>query len=153
MKPIAYTLAIAAMCLTLSAQGKPVPKSTQDENKEKIAPETKKELEALQGEWTLVSFINPAGREMKGKKGQLTIKGDRWIISTDKFSQTFKIDPSKNPKTIDLIFPDKTFMLGIYKLEGDQLTVCQKVGPKGPARPEEFNTDGKLLFVWKREKK
>jgi uncharacterized protein (TIGR03067 family) len=115
----------------------------------------KTELDKLQGEWTLVS------REVKGKKDpdavvMLTIKGDQWILISNmgKSNATCKIDLSKEPKTIDLdgVGPggEKSLLLGIYKLEGDTLTLCRATGTT--ERPKEFKTteEGGFLTVWKR---
>src|SRR5262245_55680281 len=123
------------------------------------AQDTKKELEKLQGEWTMVSM------ETRGKKApddvvnqdKLTIKGDQWTVTTLKGGEgkaTFKIDPSKTPKTIDLTFEiDKTApSRGIYKLEGDTLILCRTAGHL--ERPKEFKTteEAGILMVWKRTK-
>jgi uncharacterized protein (TIGR03067 family) len=116
------------------------------------AQDAKKELEALQGDWTSES------REVKGKKidiqFNLTIKGNQWLVSPDNSDPkiTFKIDPSKNPKTIDIMQGEETVTLGIYKLEGDRMTMCRSFG-KGSARPTEFKSEEAILIVWKREKK
>jgi len=118
------------------------------------AQDVKKELEALQDDWTMVA------REQNGKKYdelfKVTLKGNEWQLTAQGkvTTTTFKIDPSKNPKTIDLMTPGGTVSEGIYKLEGDTLTVCRTLNQKKVARPKEFKSDGgNLLIVLKREKK
>jgi uncharacterized protein (TIGR03067 family) len=124
------------------------------------AQDAKKELEKLQGEWTMVSL------EQRGKKVpdetvnlyKLTIKGDQWIVKAGDGPEskvTFKIDPSKDPKTLDMTFKgadEETSSQGIYKLEGDTLTLCRTVGDR--ERPKEFKTteEAGILVVWKRAK-
>src|SRR5262249_5711830 len=118
--------------------------------------DVKKELDKLQGEWKMVSL------EQRGKKAPdeevkaytLTIKGDQWIVSVqdrEGRGMTIKIDPSKNPKTIDLtqkLGEKEVVSQGIYKLEGDTLTLCRTQGKQ--ERPKEFKTteDGGILVVW-----
>jgi uncharacterized protein (TIGR03067 family) len=121
------------------------------------AQDTKKEMDKLQGEWTMISL------EQKGKKAtdelvkqyKLTIKGDQWIVSSGReATMTFKIDPSKEPKTMDLTFEGKQAVSrGIYKLEGDTLTLCRTTG--NIDRPKEFKTtpEAGILVAWKRVKK
>jgi uncharacterized protein (TIGR03067 family) len=80
------------------------------------------------------------------KVGEVTIIG------------THKLNPSKKPKEIDASdtegpFKGKT-VLGIYKLEKGEFTVC--FSPPGMDRPKEFTTNsgtGAMLHVWKRQKK
>ena len=126
------------------------------------APEdVKKEIERFQGTWKFVSI------ETEGKKlDEKALEHPRLIIMADKFTSkeenvtyhgTFKVDPSKMPKTIDVTFTDgrekgKT-MLGIYELEGDTYKAC--FSPGGKKRPTEFaskpGTD-LVLEILKREK-
>jgi uncharacterized protein (TIGR03067 family) len=112
-----------------------------------------KELEKLQGDWTMVS------RELNGRKipdevaiNKLTIKGDQWIL-TPGATASIKIDGSKDPKWIDLTFPRGTGTAspGIYKLEGDTLTICRVLAGKGE-RPKDFKSPeaGGNLVVYKR---
>ena len=60
---------------------------------------------------------------------------------------TYKLDPSKTPKEIDLAgkkFDGKDEkMYGIYKLEGDKLTICMVESDKPADRPKEFKTADK----------
>jgi clostripain len=126
-------------------------------------PGTKQELERLQGEWIMVS------REVRGEKApdemvkqfKLTIRGNQWIVRSSQGEQaptTLKIDPSRHPKSIDLTIRDghKEMVLpGIYKLEGDTLTVCRATATGDVERPQEFKTTAEegLLIVWKRATK
>jgi uncharacterized protein (TIGR03067 family) len=136
----------------------------------------KKELEKLEGVWTLVSREAKAQETPKDDLGQfqLTIKSDRWTLSHPQGSDkaTMKIDPTKEPKTIDLAFSSlgamgtslklpagrKIVSRGIYKLEykqgeGEILTLCRVDEPR-LARPKEFKTTDTtgILFVFKRKK-
>lgn len=69
---------------------------------------------------------------------------------------TFTIDPTKTPKHLDLTFDRIGLSPGIYKIEGDTLTLCRgssrgKAG--GDGRPKEFkNGNRALLREWKRVK-
>src|SRR6516162_9782879 len=104
-------------------------------------PETgaiKKEMSKFQGTWSFVSM------EVEGMKYPdnhvsmytLVLTGDQWTFSDGKKSAaklTFQLDPTKKPKTIDLVDMDvdkKRYIRGIYSLEGDILTVCYNRDPK-----------------------
>jgi uncharacterized protein (TIGR03067 family) len=141
---------------------------TQDADKKK-EDAVKKELALLRGKWEMV------GREVMGKKatkedleivkGILVIEGEKktgWPVDMGKKGEvqeaTIKLDPTVKPKAVDKTVTmgtgkGETF-LGIYELDGDQLTICIAWGNK--ERPTEFagKEDGKaILVVYKRVKK
>ena len=68
---------------------------------------------------------------------------------------TYRLDAKKTPFEIDLIAPKGGSKLGIYKIDGDTLTICHSAD-KGAARPTMFESpEGSkiILMVLKREKK
>lgn len=106
------------------------------------------ELKQLQGNWRLISHENEEHKKLFGKGGawKLTVSGNsfRMTIGTDQ-NATFKIDPTQSPKHLDRTFrygdnpkSAKTTWLGIYKLEGDHLTLCHAMSKE--ERPSEFAT-------------
>lgn len=88
------------------------------------------------------------------------VEGDKFFIKKgDKTlrAATMKLDPTKNPKWIDIIFtegPEKgKTRLGIYGLEGDTQKICY--GDLDKNRPTEFVSKpgtGHRLVVFKRVK-
>jgi uncharacterized protein (TIGR03067 family) len=106
------------------------------------------EIDRLRGTW---SVDVPVGGDTV--KGQFAIYGDESFeinLGGNHVNGARKIDPTKNPKEITLT-PDgaNKSLLGIYKLEGDTLTLCF-----GEKRPTEFKAkEGAMLWVLKREKK
>jgi uncharacterized protein (TIGR03067 family) len=60
----------------------------------------------------------------------------------------FRIDPSQNPRRIDVISRDDRILRGIYRFEGDQLVICQQSKPEEP-RPDTFEAragSGRMLL-------
>jgi uncharacterized protein (TIGR03067 family) len=90
----------------------------------------------------------------------LTIEGDRYILTVGEhvLKGTYKIDPEKTPKTIDIHYENLEIaqgriIQGIYVLEGDTLKTC--FAWSGFERPTKFESPvwgGRRLEIWKRVK-
>jgi uncharacterized protein (TIGR03067 family) len=125
--------------------------------------EAKKELEKLTGTWLVVS-AEVGGKQLTEeqiKEWKLVFDGEKYTYTAgDRTAKgTYKVDPSKDPKTIDATRTEGAdkgkVLLGIYKLvDDDNLKMCFNE-PDGKERPTEFKTaEGtkQRLFVLKRQK-
>jgi uncharacterized protein (TIGR03067 family) len=120
----------------------------------------KKELEALQGQWKLVSATRD-GKDMPRdmvKALKCTIKGDKFTVARDGKAVeegTLKLDTTKKPREIDMALGDgKLIALGIYELSEDTYKLCY--APPGKERPKALDAKegtGYTLCEWRREKK
>jgi uncharacterized protein (TIGR03067 family) len=128
--------------------------------KAKDTPKQKGDLGALQGVWRVVSMEAGGMQipvEMLGERGsfRMVISGDKVaMVSGDPDGEegSIKLDETAKPKQIDFVLKrERSSAVGIYKLEGNTLTIC--VTPsnqgQGAARPSEFKTDmnGKEVFL------
>jgi uncharacterized protein (TIGR03067 family) len=136
----------------------------------KPQPNAKADKERIQGTWKPTS-IEEGGRAFPAE--ELKARNFTWIFTGDMFTLTFtekknitrqgsfKLDPSPDPKALDLIDDDGTpdnrndddLLLAIYSLEGDTLKLCIHDHPTGE-RPTTFATKSSkhlMLFVLKRE--
>jgi uncharacterized protein (TIGR03067 family) len=124
------------------------------------AKDEKGNLAKIQGTWEIVSLEN------RGKAPPPEyIKGLRLIFTADTISVSrdgkiegkevkYKLDPSKNPKTIDYIVDGRRIRVGLYSLRGDELKLC--LSRNALNRPTEFKSsasDKHDLLVLKRVKK
>ncbi len=126
----------------------------------------KGDLKKLAGDWTFTSY-EAGGRALS----QGLREGARWSVKGDKYTfdpgplsswlgqkGTIKLDPAKKPAAIDLAItfgPDKgKEQLGIYRIEGDTVTICL-ARPGAKERPTEFTStkdNGHILTTIKRGK-
>lgn len=126
-----------------------------------FSKEAVKELESLKGEWVLERL--DANGQMNDIKVEdrpiITINGTTWKINkNDNPILVTQIDPTTQPKLIDLKTPDgddkHTLREGIYKIEGDTLHLCLFVGG-GRERPAGFEKAGSeetVLAILRRKK-
>lgn len=122
------------------------------------------ELRALQGTWKAVA-LEAAGTPLP-KDGlppfTMVIAADGKSIGRvpdEEFRFTITVDPKKSPKTMDNLHESGAqkgkMQYGIYKLDGDKLTVCMT--PRGAAasdRPKDFTSkdSANVVFVFERVK-
>jgi len=118
----------------------------------------------LAGTWQAVTYAldgnSASAEDMKKVKLVIDTDGKAQALSEGKvfIASTIKPDPCQNPMTMDLTFtegdPKGKTALGIYKIEGEVLTICRSA-PDQP-RPTEFAStpgSGHTLMTYKREKK
>ncbi len=115
-------LVVAAICLLAADAAKDDPKD-------------------IQGTWTIVSGerggeVTPADAL---KDATVIFAGNKFTAKINDRTRegTFKLDPAKKPKTIDVTIDDKDG-LGIYELNGDNLKIS--FNPPGDERPADFRT-------------
>jgi uncharacterized protein (TIGR03067 family) len=122
-------------------------------------PNRQTDLEKLQGEWVTVKSVLE-GDEVKLTPGRDTavFKGDQISFVTGgtvSARWTITLGPAQQPRTLDLRGAGATnFILGIYRLEGDTLTLCNRNLAGGKDRPGDFTgRKGVWLAVYKRSKR
>jgi RNA polymerase sigma factor (sigma-70 family) len=137
--------------------------SPRADEKDKQADKAKEDKDAILGTWKIASV------EVEGKEPQdehlKALKNATVVITKDKLvinrgdaerESTYKLDPSKKPKAIDITHLDKETLECIYVLDGDTLKICGPCAPGGKGRPTEVATkegSGTMLIVMKREAK
>jgi uncharacterized protein (TIGR03067 family) len=102
----------------------------------------KKEMAQFQGTWKFVSM------EVEGKKKPdddirftVIVQGDQWRSSIlPALPGQFRLDPTRNPKTIDFVLSKERVAKGIYSVDKDKLTVCYRFGQDNGERPSAFST-------------
>ncbi len=120
-----------------------------------------KELKALEGDWVVQRIETKDGKQEPGDGEQisLTIEGTKWTFGTFQSGEVVALDPSANPKLLDLKSVRKgredTINEAIYKVDGDTLIICiyqgkDKKRPTSLDKPTEGDT---VLWTLKRSKK
>ncbi len=120
------------------------------------------DLNPLQGSWTMFLGFT-SGEKLSPdlvKSGELVVEDNEYRpkLGASALATTINIDSSKTPHSIDFTCttgPQKGQTLkGIYKIEGNNLTICQGLIERAD-RPTEFAAPvrtNRSLVVWKRAK-
>jgi len=146
----AYRLTLSLVAVWLAAAALADDQAVQDE------------LKRHQGTWSVTSSIydgQPASEEIIRSIKRI-VTGDHvaWERDGKRFAGTrISLEPAREPKTIDVIPEDGPNrgqrVLGIYKLEGDRLTIV--MASPGQPRPKEFQAakgSGCILRTFQRER-
>jgi len=113
------------------------------------ADDKKLDSAAIEGVWEVVSTTYD-GKEVAAK-GRTLVFGEKkfttFIGDKKKRAVAFTLDPSTDPKRIDMDRGDKDGKaLGIYEIDMDQLKLCY--GEPGAERPKAFESKpGKKVFL------
>lgn len=120
----------------------------------------------LQGTWQVTRFIDHSEKAAPAEEiahFTFEFKGGHLVIRKDKDDRgkemKYRLDATKKPKAIDIEMGSPMASEGIYKLDGEELTVCVVAGSRGSKtamRPSEFKAskrDKYSLFVLKKVKK
>ena len=140
------TPALLGLALTIAA---PAPKESP-----KPAPADN----PLLGEWVVESHI-ASGKPIPqvGKPERVTVTKDGWKVKKELEAESnLSLDLTKDPPHIDVWVPtqgEEARVRGIYKLDGDTLTVCYSLGAERPTKFESLPRSGNWLLTLKRVNK
>jgi uncharacterized protein (TIGR03067 family) len=117
-----------------------------------------KKLEALQGKWLLERLETKDGKQDTRPNGNdmvLEIKGTKFLTDDTEKAEILALHDDLDPKGIDVKRVDGSDKdEGIYKLEGDKLTIVINVSA-AKSRPANFDAptaEGVILLEFSRKK-
>jgi|SRR5947209_20266348 len=122
---------------------------------------TKKDAPSVVGKWTVESAIKGGRKDNSppGSSMELTAEG-KMILHENGHDITgsYKTDPKKDPAEIDLTLEDPKGgatvpMVGIFKLDGDNLQMCLAMAGDRPRKLESPEMAPVVLLTLKRTKK
>jgi uncharacterized protein (TIGR03067 family) len=109
----------------------------------RVAATPESDREKVQGGWQVAATRKGAGPDaVQGMEFRFT--GDSWAMFLGQGFWTpempFTLDPSQEPKAIDCTMARGMTALGIYRFDGDNLTLCMNWGSAetGGKRPTAF---------------
>ena len=116
--------------------------------------------EQLQGEWRVVESSYNGGQPHPGIGPGVVIvfKDDRMILHLQPGDAgaiyAIRLDETKNPAAFDFSYGTGKSgwnpTIGIFKIEGDTLTICYHTGTPASVRPTQFaTTPNSDLSLWK----
>jgi uncharacterized protein (TIGR03067 family) len=113
-----------------------------------LLPATSKENDKteLQGDWRVISYVDEGRPEQdlsREMKWEFFHKRFWWYTAEGavEYEGTFELDSSTSPMRITFR-GNKGDSVGIYRLEGDQLTICFQESSDEKKRPEQFSGKG-----------
>lgn len=119
-----------------------------------------KDLKKLQGTWIVVQAEREGQPLDRIKGNSLIVKDNQFTVDAKgaELKGDLTLDAGKSPRRIDFqhqegMLRDKKWE-GIYKLEGDKLTLCYSESDSGKERPSAFATQSgskRLLIVLERK--
>jgi uncharacterized protein (TIGR03067 family) len=121
---------------------------------------------SLVGEWEVESITSNGMQSPAAPGLHYTFTDDgKWLIQRNgkemspTINRGFTTDAKPTPPTVDLVTTrpggPESRMIGIYKIDGDTLTICG-TRTKGSDRPTKFEApegSGNIIYVLKRPKK
>jgi uncharacterized protein (TIGR03067 family) len=140
-----------------AATGQPTERKTP--SRKAVAPTRQQDDNAsLQGTWLMVLYEEEGIKMTVFKNAKMVIAGDVITFGAGGSGPSrFKLDPTKTPKEFTLFTDkgkDKGEYPGIYRLDGDKLTLCWVTGGKAK-RPTDFGVpkaSGRRLYRYVRDK-
>jgi RNA polymerase sigma factor (sigma-70 family) len=115
-----------------------------------VSPQT--EQQKLEGSWRVIS-VHKAGQPQPDVNVQFGFADDRWTMSVAGVQlppRPYALDPSQEPKAIDFSMAEGKVVLGIYRLDGNSLTLCVNQNSAGGKRPTAFRTQSEdaMVTLW-----
>ncbi len=106
---------------------------------------SKADLDKLAGKWEVKQYyVNGAIFKGKGLPAPWVVSGDKIVTQGGKgVEYTYKIDPTKTPKTIDLKTTKGEPLVGVYAIDGDTLKVGYN---RKDVRPSTVDAKGADLY-------
>jgi RNA polymerase sigma factor (sigma-70 family) len=133
---LAVTAAVVVLVLLFRRTDEPI-----------LGPKSDQQL--LQGTWSL-NRVQMGGQDQPAAGLRLIFAEDKCTL-TSPFGQPivadFQLDANRTPREITLMLRPGARTLGIYRLDGNALTLCINFG--GPDRPTEFlSRAGTTVALW-----